>query len=104
MSDPKDKEKMPDFLAKLDRRFKTQRPETASPPLAPWYWEGEKVAVAISWLAKDLFPKNSVGLIVGESQAGKTFLALDLAVAVATGRPFFGKQVTKGGVLYIPAE
>jgi hypothetical protein len=47
---------------------------------------------------------NSVNLIVGESQAGKTFIALDLAVAIASGRPFFGNRVTQGGVLYIAAE
>jgi RecA-family ATPase len=66
-----------------------------------WYWEGDKQAVSVSWLVQDFFAEKSVGLIVGESQAGKTFLALDLAVSVATGRQFFGKRVSKGGVLYM---
>jgi hypothetical protein len=70
----------------------------------PFYYEGEKRAVSISWLVRNLFPAKSVNLIVGESQAGKTFLALDLAVAIASGRPFFGQPTTQGGVLYIAAE
>ena len=113
MNDPKDKDKKPsDAFLLLKHKSQSLSAQISSPPLAvipsqpkaPWYWEGEKKATAISWLVQDLFPKNSVGLIVGESQAGKSFLAIDLAVAVATGRPFFGKSVVKGGVLYIPAE
>ena len=70
----------------------------------PFYYEGEKRAISIPWLVRNLFPAKSVNLIVGESQAGKTFLALDLAVAIASGRPFFGQPTTRGGVLYIAAE
>ena len=69
-----------------------------------YYYEGEKRVVSIPWLVRNLFPAKSVNLIVGESQAGKTFLALDLAVAIASGRPFFGQPTTQGGVLYIAAE
>jgi hypothetical protein len=104
MSDPKDEEKMPDFLGNLERKFKAKAAEIASPSLVPYYWEGEHPSIRISWLVDDLFPMRSVNLIVGESQAGKTFIALDLAVAIASGRPFFGKQVKKGGVLYIAPE
>jgi hypothetical protein len=78
--------------------------EIASPPLLPFWWEGDCPSIRISWLVDDFFPMRSVNLIVGESQAGKSFVALDLAVAIASGRPFFGKRVTKGGVLYIAAE
>ena len=69
-----------------------------------WYWEGEREARPVPWHVKDLIPAKAVGLIVGESRAGKTFLALDLAVATAEGREFFGKPVMQGGVLYIAAE
>jgi RecA-family ATPase len=36
--------------------------------------------------------------------ARQSYLALDLAVAMAIGRPFLGKQVLQGGVLYIATE
>lgn len=47
---------------------------------------------------------NSFGLLVGESNVGKTFVALDLALSIARGRPWFGKKVEQGVVLYIAAE
>ena len=53
---------------------------------------------------QDLITENSIGLLAGESQAGKTFLAIDLAFALALGQRFFGKAVKRGGVLYLAAE
>jgi hypothetical protein len=57
-----------------------------------------------AWLVKGLFPNRGLGLLVGESQAGKSFLAVHAAVCVARGLPFFGKKTKPGGVLYIAAE
>jgi len=104
MSDPSHELKVPDFLAKLKGGDTVSPAEVTVPPLVEYYWEGEHPTIRIPWLVSDFFPMRSVNLIVGESQAGKTFVALDLAVAVASGRPFFGKRVTKGGVLYIASE
>ena len=44
----------------------------------------------------------SKGLTVlgGSPKIGKSWLALDLAISVATGVPFLGKSVQKTGVLY----
>jgi hypothetical protein len=39
------------------------------------------------WLVKDLWSEQAVGIIGAEPQCCKTFLALDLAVAVAAGAP-----------------
>ena len=39
------------------------------------------------WLVTDLWSEQAVGIIDGEPKCRKTFLALDLAVAAATGRP-----------------
>jgi RecA-family ATPase len=39
------------------------------------------------WLVKDLWAQEAVGIVGGEPKCGKTFLALDLAVAVASGTP-----------------
>jgi RecA/RadA recombinase len=74
------------------------------PKLLPWYAEGERRDQSRSWLVEDMIPQSSVGLIVGASGAGKTFLALELAVAVSEGRDFFGKSTQKGSVLFIAAE
>jgi hypothetical protein len=43
---------------------------------------------APQWILKGIIPTESVVVIFGESGAGKSFLALDLAFCVATGRVF----------------
>lgn len=60
--------------------------------------------VAPTWLVKGLLPNRGLGLLIGESQAGKSFLAIHAAVCVARGLPFFGKKTKPGAVLYIAAE
>jgi hypothetical protein len=57
-----------------------------------------------SWLIKDVLPAGDLLLLIGESQAGKSFIALDLAAAIALGVPWRGKRVRKGRVVYIAAE
>lgn len=39
------------------------------------------------WLVTDLWSEGAVGIVGGEPKCCKSFLALDLAVAVASGRP-----------------
>ena len=38
------------------------------------------------------------------SRAAKTFLAIDMAFAIALGRPFMGRKTTRGAVLIVPLE
>lgn len=40
----------------------------------------------------------------GEPGCGKTFLVLDLALHVALGRPWFGRRVEQGSVVYVAME
>jgi KaiC/GvpD/RAD55 family RecA-like ATPase len=67
-------------------------------------WDGETTFKAATWLVRDLIPDQSTGLIVGESQSAKTFIAIRLAIATATGDPFFSKRTKRGGVVYVAAE
>ena len=39
------------------------------------------------WLIEDLWAAEAVGIVGGEPKCGKSFLALDVAVAVASGAP-----------------
>ena len=39
------------------------------------------------WLIDGLWARQAVGIVGGEPKCGKSFLALDIAVAVAAGRP-----------------
>ena len=56
-------------------------------------------------LIKGVLPKTGVAFIGGQSGAGKTFIAIDLAVALTTQQPFFGRKVKeKVGVLILAGE
>jgi len=57
-----------------------------------------------AWLAKGLLPRAGIGLLFGESGAGKSFAAIHAALSVAWGLPLFGAKVDRGAVLYIAAE
>jgi RecA-family ATPase len=58
----------------------------------------------IEYLVTNLLQKVSVSMIFGESNAGKTFCALHLALCVAYGMDWIGRTVKQGRVLYIYAE
>lgn len=56
------------------------------------------------YLIKGVLTENEISMLLGESQSGKSFVAIDLAMAVARGEPWFGRQVRKGGVIYQAGE
>jgi len=58
----------------------------------------------IKWLVQDLLTSSGFSVMYGQPGCGKTFLALDLALCVATGRDFHGMATTQGNVLYIVGE
>lgn len=71
---------------------------------APKVWLRHGAAFApIDWLVYEMLPRVGVGLLVAPPHAGKTFAALDLARAVATGKPFFGVEPDERGAVAILA-
>jgi hypothetical protein len=56
------------------------------------------------WLIEDMVPATAMTLIFGGSDAFKSFLALDMALSVATGRKWQGRDVRQGPVIYIASE
>ncbi len=56
------------------------------------------------FLVEDILPRHGLATIYGPPGSAKTFLAVDLALSVAGGIPFFGKEVSQGGAVYIAAE
>lgn len=57
------------------------------------------------WLVRDLLMEDSVAMLYGEPAAGKSFLALDLALSVATGSErWAGRRIRAGGVVYLLGE
>lgn len=57
-----------------------------------------------SWLIDGLCPSQSLIVLVGDAGAGKTFTALHMAFAIATGRRFMELEVKQGNVVYLYTE
>lgn len=55
-------------------------------------------------LGDGILPAGGVGAIIGPPKLGKTALGLNVALAVAEGRPFLGHRTTRGRVLYVLGE
>lgn len=58
----------------------------------------------IQWLVHGVFERDSLALLFGDPACGKSFLAIDIALCVATGTPFHGYKVERGPVAYIAGE
>lgn len=56
------------------------------------------------WIVEDYLEENSLAQIFGDPASGKTFIALDLAASIATGKSWMGKEVKKGVIFYIAGE
>lgn len=70
-----------------------------------WFMEDELHDIEPPpFLIEDTLPVRSVNMLFGEFNLGKTFLAIDWAASVATGRSWVGKQVEQGEVLYVASE
>ena len=74
-------------------------------PVLPAHLLSQRAAEQ-SWLVTSLWSDEAVGIIGGEPKCCKSFLALDLAVAVATGTPCLRRYPipTPGRVLLYAAE
>lgn len=55
-------------------------------------------------LVRDLLPLDAVGMLWAEPGSYKSFLALDIALCVASGLPWLGRNVMPGRVWYIAGE
>ena len=59
----------------------------------------------VSWIIKDVLTIKGFCVLVGPPGSYKSFIALDIAEAIATGRTWMGNQVSSpGAVLYIAGE
>ncbi len=67
-------------------------------------WTGQPIPER-EWVVPDMIPNGQVTLLSGDGGVGKSLLALQLAVSVATGSNWIGQPVDKPGkVLVLGAE
>jgi putative DNA primase/helicase len=56
------------------------------------------------WVVRNLLPDRGIASLFGASGSGKTFLALDLMIAIAEGAGWFGHATQVSPVLYCALE
>ena len=59
---------------------------------------------APEFLIDDLIESDTLGMIFGDPGCGKSFVAVDLALCVASGTPFHNRPVKQGSVFFIAGE
>ncbi|WP_331299232.1 AAA family ATPase [Methylobacterium oryzae] len=68
-------------------------------------FDGDTPPAPPRYIVKPLLPATGVGILGGQSGAGKTFMAIELANCLAQGRDFFGYRVAERvGTLIVAAE
>lgn len=78
-------------------------PGPASPLPLLWFADIE-AALETRDFVEDLLGEAQFSVVYGESNCGKTFFALDLALHISLGRPWFNRAVEVGGVIYVAME
>lgn len=64
----------------------------------------EKPEPKLEWLIENIWVDKSRGLIAGNPGVGKTWLALDMLISVASGLPCLGKYPVKQGSVLLMEE
>jgi hypothetical protein len=81
---------------------------TPEPPVSRFgaiaFADIDRVNINYAPLVKGLIFQGDKGMIFGESGSGKSFLAVDMGLAIARGVPFLGLKVATGAVLYQAGE
>jgi hypothetical protein len=83
----------------------TEKPD-GTPQLADWCLTREQLASLPEPepLIDNVLDKSSVALLYGKWGSGKSFIAVDWAACIATGKAWQGRQVEQHKVLYLAAE
>jgi len=59
---------------------------------------------ALEWRIKGVLPARGLAQVYGPPASGKSFLAFDMAAAIAGGHDWFGYRVTQAPVIYVALE
>ncbi len=73
-------------------------------PLPLIYFNDLSASLDVADFVEGLLCDGAMSVLYGDSNTGKTFFALDLALHVAHGKPWRGRAVEVGGVVYLALE
>jgi hypothetical protein len=92
-------------IAKREAKKRERTAPGSDAQFCRFVFDGEASADPPKMLIKKLLPASGIAFIGGQSSAGKTFVSIALAVALAGGTEFFKYRVKERiGVAYIAAE
>lgn len=69
-----------------------------------WSRDAMKPKEPIKWIVENLFSEGSLNVLMGDPGSKKTWLSMDLCVAVAAGVRWLGRETTQGPALIIDEE
>lgn len=58
----------------------------------------------LEWRLKGIFPRTGIGAIYGPSGSGKSFLAIDMGLKIASGLDWYGRRTIPCPVTYVMLE
>jgi len=97
----------PKLAVALERKWRAELAEDPASPPVKGLISGYDVLTTDwpepTWAVKDFFPVGMT-LVAGAGKIGKSFWALQIAQAVASGGRMFGREVEQGRVLYLALE
>lgn len=79
-------------------------PQSRERPLALLPDDELEALPSLGYIVPQIIPAGGFVTVVGASGSGKTFLVLDIAMSIATGKPWHGVPVTRGPVVYVAGE
>jgi hypothetical protein len=93
-----------DLLQQITQESELEEKIRKARELFPFHRAGALELHAPEWLVFGVLEKNSLGILYGDTGAGKSFIAIDLAASIASGREWFGKAARQGVVIYLLGE
>lgn len=66
--------------------------------------DGDLKVEPLDFVVEDFLVAKTLSLLWGADGTGKSFIVQDMALSVGTGRPWHGRDVKQGSVLYIAGE
>lgn len=78
--------------------------DAATPIYTPYTSQHVASMPVPPWRIKGILPTQGLAAIYGPSTSGKSFLAIDIAAAIAFGNTWFGHHVKKAPVMYLALE
>lgn len=80
-------------------------PQKAPEPALPYFWfEDAAPVLDANDFVEGLLTSGAMSVVYGPSNCGKTFFILDLALHVAQGEKWRGKDIDRGAVVYLSLE